>query len=333
MKQAAEPVNLINANSITIVTACRLHLGLMEICHDEPNLFGGIGIMAEKPSTRIEGVVGTETEIEELDIVADAYWKSRIANLCERWKSISNQTHLPLKKIVLHESAAPHCGLGSGTQVACAVTAILESACGRTISTTEHLKNLTGRGTRSCVGLQGFMEGGFIVDYGHCNTMSRDSLRFDFPSDWKLLLVRVSSTVGDSGDAEQQMFNQCASHPNPNRERMLDLIETEIVPAIRTQDWVQWDHSVGKYGYYAGKIFSECQRGVYRTPEIGRLVEFLSKRGCLGAAQSSWGPTVLVVAKDQEHAMWLSNAIKIEFSDALLEFTSPQNNPARLLLK
>jgi beta-RFAP synthase len=333
MMQAAEPVNLINENSITIEAACRLHLGLMEICAQEPNLFGGIGIMAEQPFTQIEGVVGTASKSQELDIVADAYWKSRIANLCERWKSICNETHLPLKQIVLKKSAPPHCGLGSGTQVACAVTAILERARGRIISSTEDLKSLTGRGARSCVGLQGFMEGGFIVDYGHCNATKRRSLRLDFPSDWQLLLVRVSTSVGDSGEAEQQMFNQCASHPNTNRERMLELIETEIVPAVQTQDWDRWDHSVGQYGYYAGKIFSECQGGIYRTPEIGRLVEMLAKLGCLGAAQSSWGPTVLIVAKDREHAMWLSDAIKIEFPNALLEWTSPQNNPARLLLK
>lgn len=289
--------------------------------------------MADNPSTRIEGVLGTTSKSHELTIVADPYWTSRIANICERWMSICNETHLPLDQIVLHKSAPPHCGLGSGTQVACAVTAILERARGRTISTTEQLKNLTGRGARSCVGLQGFMEGGFIVDYGHSKAMTRRSLRLDFPSDWQLLLVRVSNSVGDSGDAEQQMFNQCASHANPNRERMLDLIETEIVPAVQMQDWDRWDNSAGLYGHYAGQIFSECQGGIYRTPEIGRLVDLLTKLGCMGAAQSSWGPTVLIVAKDPEHATWLSGAIKVDFPGALLECTSPQNNPARLLVK
>jgi beta-RFAP synthase len=331
MKQASDPVKLINENSITIETACRLHLGLMEICHREPNQFGGIGIMAQQPTTRIEGLVGTTPFPQQLDIVADAYWKSRIATLCERWMSICKETVLPLKQIILHKSAPPHCGLGSGTQVACAVTALLESASSRTISTTEQLKNLTGRGARSCVGLQGFMEGGFIVDYGHSDTMSRRSLRLDFPSLWPLLLVRVSTSMGDSGDAEQQMFNQCASHSNPNRERMIELIETEIIPAVQTENWERWDQSVGQYGAYAGQIFSECQGGVFRTPEIGRLVDSLAKLGCLGAAQSSWGPTVLIAAKDPEHAMWLTNAIKTEFPDALIECTSPQNNPARLL--
>ncbi len=177
------------------------------------------------------------------------------------------------------------------------------------------------------------MEGGFIVDFGHSQTMSRPSLRLTFPPEWRLLLVRVSTSIGDSGDAEQQMFHQCASHPNPNREHMLDLIESEIVPAVQSHDWDRWDRSVGRYGYYAGSIFSKCQGGIYRTPEIGRLVDLLTKRGCLGAAQSSWGPTVLVVAKDEEHVTWLSDTLRGEFPNASLECTSPQNNPARVLCK
>lgn len=333
MKQAAEPVNLIKENSITIATACRLHLGLMEICPQQTNLFGGIGLMAESPSTCIEGVVGALENPSELTIVADAYWKSRVFNSCERWMSIQNEPELPIKQIILHQAASPHCGLGSGTQVACAVTTILERARGRTIPDIDKLKVLTGRGARSCVGLQGFMEGGFIVDYGHSQAMSRPSLRMTFPPQWRLLLVRVSTSLGDSGDAEQSMFHQCASHPNPNRQRMLDLIESEISSAVQSHDWERWDRSVGRYGYYAGSIFSKCQGGIYRTPEISHLVDLLMHRGCSGAAQSSWGPTVLVVAKDDDHATWLINAIKKEFPDATIECTVPQNNPASVLLK
>lgn len=333
MKQAAEPVNLIKENSITIATPCRLHLGLMEICPQQANLFGGIGLMAESPSTCIEGVVGTVGNISELTIVADAYWKSRIFKSCERWASTLNERELPVKEIILHQAASPHCGLGSGTQVACAVAAILERARGRTIPNIDQLKVLTGRGARSCVGLQGFMDGGFIVDYGHSQAMSRPSLRMSFPQQWRLLLVRVSNSLGDSGDAEQQMFQQCASNPNPNRQHMLDLIESEIVPAVKSHDWERWDRSVGRYGHYAGSIFSKCQGGIYRTPEISRLVDLLMNRGCSGAAQSSWGPTVLVVAKDDDHATWLINTIKEEFPNAGIECTLPQNNPASVLLK
>lgn len=333
MKQAAEPVNLIKENSITITTACRLHLGLMEICSQQVNLFGGIGLMSESPSTRIEGVVGTVGSISELTIAAESYWKSRIFKSCERWMSTLNERDLPVKEIILHQAASPHCGLGSGTQVACAVAAILERARGRSISNIDQLKVLTGRGARSCVGLQGFMEGGFIVDYGHSQARSRPSLRMSFPTQWRLLLVRVSNSQGDSGDAEQQMFHQCASHPNPNRQHMLDLIESEIVPALHSHDWERWDRSVGRYGYHAGKIFLRCQGGIHRTPEISRLVDLLMHRGCAGAAQSSWGPTVLVVARDDDHATWLINVIKEEFPDATIECTVPQNNPASVLLK
>lgn len=333
MKHANEPMCLISEKSITISTACRLHLGLMEICDQEPNLFGGIGLMAQEPSTRIEGIVGTVTEITELEIVADSYWSPRIKKLCERWRTLRNEVQLPLKKIVMHQCAPQHCGLGSGTQVASAVVTILEQARDGLAPSLEQLKSLTGRGVRSCVGLQGFMEGGFIVDYGQSKSTERRSVRLDFPCEWPLLLVRVSQSIGDSGEAELHMFHQCASHANPNRFRMMSLIEEEIIPAVQSQDWNRWDLAVGQYGYYAGDIFSRCQGGIYRTPDIGRLVDCLANHGCFGAAQSSWGPTVLVVAKDLDHAWWLRDSIAQDFPNAQTEFTTAQNHAASLIQK
>jgi len=330
MKQSDAPTNARDKESISIETGCRLHLGLMEICPSEPNVFGGIGVMAAQPATRIEGLIGPVAHANDVEILADTYWSRRIAILLERWCSIRNNSELPIRKLILSQSAPPHCGLGSGTQVACAVISLLEQASGRTISSTEELRNLTGRGVRSCVGLQGFMEGGLIVDYGGTEKTPRNSRRLSFPTEWQLLLVRVSSTLGDSGDAEQQMFNRCASIANPNRERMLDLIESEIVPAVQSHDWIRWDAAIGQYGFYAGQIFSLGQGGVYRTPAIGALVDECAQLGCFGAAQSSWGPTVLMVAKDSDHANWLTVSIKKRFDDAHVISTSPRNCAASL---
>lgn len=330
---AFESANPIYGMPISVETGSRLHLGLLEICPSQPNLFGGIGLMAASPVTRLEGItfpdsIDDAADQPELVIAADAYWTPRIEELCNRWLLVDKSSRLPLRQIELLQQTPAHCGLGSGTQVACAVVALLETAAGRKISNIEHLRHLTGRGARSCVGLQGFLEGGFIVDYGQVAQQANRTVRYPFPNDWRLLLIRASTEAGDSGSAEQKMFAECASVPNPNRSRMLELIESEIIPSVLTEDWDLWDRSVGLYGYYAGQVFARGQGGVYRTKEIGQLVDSLARVGCFGVAQSSWGPTVLAVARDDEHAKWLTTKVEEFFPNATAEVTTVQNGSA-----
>jgi beta-RFAP synthase len=334
-QMAIESVNPIYGESISVETGSRLHLGLLEICPSHPNLFGGIGLMTASPVTRLEGIpfadsIDVASDRSDVVIAADEYWKPRIEELCNRWLLIHESSRLPLRQVELLQKTPAHRGLGSGTQVACAVVALLEAAAGRQISKIEHLRHLTGRGARSHVGLQGFLEGGFIVDYGQKAEQTNRTVRYPFPNDWRLVLVRASTEAGDSGSAEQKMFAECASVPNPNRSRMLELIESEIIPSVLTEDWDLWDRSVGLYGYYAGQVFARGQGGVYRTKEIGQLVDTLARLGCLGGAQSSWGPTVLAVAKDAEHAKWLITKLQDFFPDATLEVTTVQNGSATI---
>ncbi|XZE20437.1 hypothetical protein SH449x_000309 [Pirellulaceae bacterium SH449] len=332
---AFESVNQVYGKSLSVETGSRLHLGLLEICPAQPNLFGGIGLMAASPVTRLEGItfpdsIAAAADPSDVVIVADDYWKPRIQELCKRWLLVHELGRVPLRQIVLLKQAPAHCGLGSGTQVACAVVALLEAAAGRGISNIEHLRHLTGRGARSCVGLQGFLEGGFIVDYGQDAQKANRTVRYPFPQDWRLILIRASTNAGDSGSAEQKMFAECASVPNPNRSRMLELIESEIVPSVLAEDWDLWDRSVGLYGYYAGQVFAAGQGGVYRTKEIGQVVDALARLGCFGVAQSSWGPTVLAVTKDAEHAKWLTTKVNEFFPHANTDVATVQNGLATI---
>jgi predicted sugar kinase len=365
----------------------RLHFGLSEICPSEPNCFAGVGLMIDHSVAEVEAIVASVNPSEQYDapervgIDANEYWKPRIESFLS-WDFAREQNHQNknapsrpvafLESISLHSTPSPHCGLGSGTQMACTLAVLLQAvksldhdklrswpnkmsleevlhSCQDKLSADPKrslrnvLATLSHRGKRSNIGLQGFLEGGFIVDHGHeysgevnvgtnasTGTSIRRTDRYHFPSDWPVLLVHDhSSAPGDSGDAEIQMFDRCSAVPNANRGVMLSLVSNEIVPAVLSKDWETFDRSIGQYGKLAGGVFASVQGGIYRTPQIASAVAAIQRLGIQGAVQSSWGPTVCCVTRDADHAAWCVAQLRNAIPSATITTTHAANQSAQ----
>jgi beta-ribofuranosylaminobenzene 5'-phosphate synthase len=284
--------------------------------------------MVQEPNAVLTAQFG-EVGLLDFRIEASEYWSHRIRTICQHWLDVHQFRHLPVRQMTCDRTVCSHVGLGSGTQVACAVVALLELACGHELPDLARLTSLSLRGARSFVGLSGFLQGGLIVDYGlNSERMERVS-RHSFPEEWPILLIRTTVDVGDSGDNEKRMFALCSQVPNPNRSSMLQIVAENLVPAVLSKDWQAWDTYVGIYGQMAGNIFAPAQGGVYRFPMIAEMVSFLQRLGCQGAAQSSWGPTVMLVCRDQDHAHWITSQLANQFSHVVTEQSFACNHPAR----
>ncbi len=366
----------------------RLHFGLSEICPSEPHCFAGIGLMIDHSIAEVEANFAIlnpseqENAPEIIAVDANEYWKPRIESFLA-WDFARRQSHQTktapsrsvafLESISLHSTPSPHCGLGSGTQMACTLAVLLQAvktldddklrAWPKKISLEEVLHTcqdelsadpklslryvlsvLSHRGKRSNIGLQGFLEGGFIVDHGHeysgelnvaadvlKGTSTRRTDRYHFPSDWPVLLVHDhASAPGDSGDAELQMFDRCSAVPNANRGVMLSLVTNEIVPAVLSKDWETFDRSIGQYGKLAGGVFANVQGGIYRTPQIASAVATIQRLGIQGAVQSSWGPTVCCVTRDAAHAAWCVAQLRNSIPSATITTTYAANQSAQV---
>lgn len=358
----------------------RLHFGLSEICPKQPNCFAGIGLMIDHSIAEMEATVShvatPEHSPSETLIQADEYWKPRIQTFLNCYK-LNRITLLDsagfLQSIVLRASPSPHYGLGSGTQMACTLATLLQAIDGlhdnkqqasqsemsieEILRSYEHnlaagpkrplrhlLAEISQRGKRSNIGLQGFIEGGFIVDHGQeygesgddrQQELSTPPLRrtdhYAFPSNWPILLVQDNtSALGDSGAAELEMFDRCSYVPNTHRNAMLSLVSNEIVPALQSNDWETFDRSLGQYGQMAGSVFKIAQGGIYRTPQIAATVSTIQKLGIKGAVQSSWGPTVSCVARDVSHAAWCYDQLCTKLPDATVTITYAVNHSARV---
>ena len=145
----------------------RIHFGLMEISVSQPNCFGGIGLMIEHSTAVVHATLGLSSRVQ-CSIQADDHWRPRIEAVANQW--LQSYTQLPVQSICVIESPQPHQGLGSGTQMACTVAALLyaaqrNEAAGISFKL-DALSRLSQRGKRSHIGLCGFIEGGFVVDQG-----------------------------------------------------------------------------------------------------------------------------------------------------------------------
>lgn len=299
-----------------IVAHSRLHFGLVEIRTGAPYCFGGVGMMVSFPSVCLEahdrGVArGARVETPQVP----EYWRDRFRSVFQ-----SIQSSLPglidrcveVRWPILPE---PHIGFGSGTQFSCAVVRMLmKLACESETSAREdwdvffRLMNQVGRGKRSQVGLRGFMDGGLIFDAGGGG--ERVTQAYVFPDSWRVLALWEPEYAGDSGQAEQDLFNACSHRENPYRDEMIGLIQNGLLPGINSADWERFSSALGRYGECAGEVFRLVQGDVYRSARIRFWVDKIRSLGVMGVGQSSWGPVVYAILPDSERAEWLRRELQ-----------------------
>ena len=112
-------------------------------------------------------------------------------------------------------------------------------------------------------------------------------------------------------------------------EVVLSSLQRRCVNAL-AKDWHQFDMALGRYGRLAGEVFKPVQGGIYRTSHIAQCIEVANQIGLQGATQSSWGPTVCAIAKDDEHALWCYSRLLSALPCVAISITRAANYPARV---
>lgn len=292
-------------HSIEIQTGSRLHFGPLSYRPERGRHFGGIGMMIATPGWDIIAQSSSEDSFSDEELLAPLVQTIREKN--PSWGqpiTIQFRDHIPR-----------HCGLGSGTQLGMAVTEAIGRLHGETEFTAQQLASYSQRGHRSAIGLHGYLQGGFLVDAGHQSgeAIGQIACRFDFPEEWRVLLVTPQDGAGYFGDAEIKSFAKLSSMSASRTGELCRLALTEILPALKHQDYRSFARALYEYGKVVGEFFAGTQHGVFSHPEMESLVDRLRDQGIVAAAQSSWGPTVALVlpdaAKTQEAMTFLRDDI------------------------
>ena len=259
-------------------------MGFIDLNGDLGRLYGSIGMAVDQPATELTIKRAQTTS-------ADGPEQARVLKAIETFRDALNiDEHFDVK---IHEAIPAHSGLGSGTQLALAVGAGMTQIAG-TPQPIRSLGQLLQRGARSAIGMSSFQSGGFVIDGGRGTSEAPPPVtgRFDFPEDWRVLLVLDGSETGVHGDKELTAFANLPPLDGAASGRISRLVLMQLLPGLLERDLEAFGHAVAEIQDIIGRYFASAQGGgVWSSPAVERIVRKMADLGAVGIGQSSWGPT------------------------------------------
>jgi beta-ribofuranosylaminobenzene 5'-phosphate synthase len=326
--------------AVEIRSPARLHLGMLSFGVASIRSFGGVGVMVDRPGLLLR--LRRANRLEARGPHAER--TVRFARACmEAWKL--GQVGCSIEVVT---APAGHVGLGSGTQIGLAVAAgirqLFQRPAGDTspaapphpaqepLDPSEHdwvfdtneaiaLARAVGRGRRSSVGVYGFSRGGLIVEAGRMlpvggatdDDASREFspmiARVRLPVAWRCVVIVARDSVGLSGTAEREAFGKLPPVPEEVTSELARIAVLELLPAAVEGKFAEFSAAVRRYGEIAGEPFAEASAALPHAAATAQLLELLRELGIEGAAQSSWGPTVMACCPSLESAGELTEAL------------------------
>lgn len=293
---------------LIIQTPSRLHLTLIDLNGALGRIDGGVGLTLKEPSLVLEmQSKGSEVEVTFKNrqnltpkIIND--YEEKIKTATARMKE-----HLQLAggfSFTVHETYPSHSGLGSGTQLSLAVGKLLADFNGQ-IKEAPEIAKIVGRGGTSGIGVASFRDGGFIIDGGHHLVEKSEFLpssaskaspppilaRYDFPEDWKVVLVIPHVQKNVSGKKEVNIFQEYCPIPLREVQELSHLLLMKMMPAVIECDLDTFGeavNSIQNMGFK--KIENQLQK-----PVIGEIMQLLRDAGASGVGMSSFGPTIYAI--------------------------------------
>jgi beta-ribofuranosylaminobenzene 5'-phosphate synthase len=329
--------------SVLVTAPARLHLGMFSFGRPDVRQFGGVGLMVSAPATKLEFTPAPEFQVSgrQADRARQSAHYLVASGLLDA---------LPPCHLRILETPPPHAGLGSGTQLALAVARGLLSFAGLPSPPAIDLAHRLGRGRRSAVGTYGFDHGGLIVEAGRVAGVERIAgvestrvagvesssprqpliARIELPAHWRFLLLVPRTEHGVFGQNEETAFDRLPPVPEETTAQLCREVLLELLPAAQTRDFNRFAESVYRFGRLAGTCFSAAQHGPFASRAVEERIETLRALGIRGAAQTSWGPTVLAALPSPEQAESAAAEIarRTEAIDCEVVIAAPNNRGA-----
>ncbi len=278
---------------VTVKTPARLHLGLIEMNGDLGRLFGGLGVGIDHPNVVVEAQSAKNFEVsgKKTELVKD------IANRFFAAYPVPHHVHLNVA-----EAIPCHVGLGSGTQLSIAIAVALAKVLNLKASVPE-LAVAVGRAKRTSVGTSIFQYGGFVVDGGkNQKTQAFPPLIFrqPFPKDWRFVVVIPEQNEGLSNSQENYAFKKLNVMPASDAGNMCRLTMLKLLPALAEHDIQSFGDALTRIQVITGNHFAQAQGGTYASPACADCIAFMKQIGAYGVGQSSWGPALYGVVKQEQ---------------------------------
>lgn len=309
--------------TIQITAASRLHFGLLAPMEGPSRRFGGAGVMIESPGLRVS--IQEAPSFEVTGLGAD-----RASEFAARWRIARRCSSPPPCRVVVEALPKMHTGLGVGTQLALAIARGLDAFVGAPPASPIELARSVGRGERSAVGTYGFFYGGLIVEPGKAaeEDIAPLELHLPLPAEWRWLLVCPRTEGGLHGTQERLAFAGMQGDARALTHALTAEMKESLIPAAKQGDFAEFSASLYRYGFQSGLGFAAIQGGPYNGPVLQRLVEEIRSLGIEGVAQSSWGPTIFALCRDEPTARSIAVRLALTVPDADMTITASCNHGA-----
>lgn len=314
-KNVTKPEVLVNSSA-------RLHMGFFDLHGGLGRKFGSIGLALAAPTVELSAVAS-----DKLNVIGVA---------TERAVAITTQLISKLQlsgSVSLHiqQHIPEHAGLGSGTQLALAIGAAINQLYNLNLSTAK-IAELTRRGGRSGIGIAAFDYGGLLIDGGRSSGMNSVSslkensnvppllARYDFPEQWRILLIFDTTQPGIHGEDELAAFSQLPVFSENLAAHLCRHVLMQAMPALVEQDLNAFGRSIQELQAHVGDYFAPAQGGRYASKQVGAVLQHLENIGVACFGQSSWGPTGFAVFESTEAAEKHLQQLKLKFTNDALKW-------------
>ncbi|MGD0645435.1 MAG: beta-ribofuranosylaminobenzene 5'-phosphate synthase family protein [Candidatus Bathyarchaeia archaeon] len=288
---------------VYVKTPARLHLGLIDLNGGLGRMFGGLGVGIDHPNVIVEAeqtenftIIGQETELAS--VLARRFFSAY---------PIQAKVRINVKQAI-----PAHVGLGSGTQFSLAIAVALA----KLFSVQASIQELTvamDRAKRTGVGTAIFEKGGFVVDGGKAINNHDTLAKFpplifhqQFPTEWRFIVEIPNLIEGLSNSEETSAFNKLQKMRAEEVGKICRLTMLKLLPSLAEHDIKNFGEALTAIQEIIGGYFAQVQGGRSTRADIADYLEFMKGSGAYGVGQSSWGPAIYGVVKQEEAKQVLS---------------------------
>ncbi len=305
------------ASTVLINSTARLHMGFFDLHGGLGRKFGSIGLSLAAPAIALSA-----ERSEKLHVEGEASAVSKVSSIAQQL-----MTKLNLNagiSINIKQHIPEHAGLGSGTQTALAVGTAINQLYQLNLNTAQ-IAELTGRGGRSGIGIAAFDYGGLLIDGGRASGQLPSKAppllaRYDFPEDWRILLILDSSQAGIHGAVEREAFNQLPEFSENLAAHLCRYVLMQAMPALVEHDLTAFGFAIQELQSHVGDYFAPAQGGRYASQQVGAVLQALQDMGVACFGQSSWGPTGFAVFENEVEVEKHLQQLKMMFFDRNLSW-------------
>lgn len=306
---------------VNVESTARLHMGFFDLHGGLGRKFGSIGLSIDAPAIGLSAKYAEKVLITGESTLPDAVLERATVLVHSLMQKLGIKTGI---KLNIKQHIPEHAGLGSGTQTALAIGAAISKLYGLGLSAKE-ISVLTGRGGRSGIGIAAFDVGGLLIDGGRSLDAAESNIppllaRYDFPADWRLLLIFDNEFKGVHGKTELEAFKKLPVFPESLAAHLCRHVLMQAMPALVERDLKAFGHCIQVLQSHVGDYFAPAQGGRYASGKVAKVLSYLGKEGVACFGQSSWGPTGFAVFENVEDAEKCLEKLKLSFSDATLDW-------------